>query len=116
VGHVFDPQIDIPLACPKTCALYPHAGIQSPERAGGIAHWCYQKWWMCFVRALDSDRRDAVLETNLKKPPPGPLNGVRGTLLAGFCLLAGAFILAYDGPWYAWAILFLIAILLAIRS
>jgi fatty acid desaturase len=57
-----------------------------------------------------------VLETNLKKPPPGPLNGVRGTLLAGFCLLAGAFILAYDGPWYAWAILFLIAILLAIRS
>ena len=56
-----------------------------------------------------------VLESNLKKPPPGPLNGVRGTLLAGFCLLAGAFILANDGPWYAWAALFLIAILLAIR-
>jgi hypothetical protein len=57
-----------------------------------------------------------VLEANLKKPPSGPLNGVRGTLLAGFCLLAGALILANNGPWYAWAGLFLLALLLAIRS
>jgi hypothetical protein len=57
-----------------------------------------------------------LLETNLKKPRSGPLDGVRATLLAGFCLLGGAFILAFDGPWYAWSPLFLIAILLAIRS
>jgi hypothetical protein len=57
-----------------------------------------------------------ALEANLKRSPPGPLNGVRGTLLAGFCLLAGAVILAFNGPWYAWAGLFIIAFLLAIRS
>jgi hypothetical protein len=56
-----------------------------------------------------------VLENNLKRPPTGPLNGVRGTLLAGFLLLAGAFILAYNGPWFVWAGLFLLAFLLAIR-
>jgi ubiquinone biosynthesis protein len=57
-----------------------------------------------------------VLETNLKKPPSGPLSGVRASLLAGFCLLAGALLLVFDGPWYAWAAMFLIAGFLAIRS
>jgi uncharacterized membrane protein YdbT with pleckstrin-like domain len=57
-----------------------------------------------------------VLETNLKRPPAGPLNGVRGTLLSGFCILAGAFILASNGPWYVWAILFILAVFLAFRS
>jgi ubiquinone biosynthesis protein len=57
-----------------------------------------------------------VLEANLKKPPTGPLTGVRGTLLAGFCLLAGAVILAANGPWYAWAGMFLLALILALRS
>jgi hypothetical protein len=57
-----------------------------------------------------------VLESNLKKPPSGPLNGIRGTLLAGFCLMAGAMILAFNGPWFVWAGLFLVAVLLAFRS
>ncbi len=39
-----------------------------------------------------------ALEANLKKPPSGPLNGVRGTLLAGFCLVAGALLLAFQWP------------------
>jgi len=56
------------------------------------------------------------LESNLKRPPAGPLNGVRSTLLAGFCLLAGVTLLALSGPWYVWIALFLIAVILAIRS
>jgi hypothetical protein len=44
------------------------------------------------------------------------LNGIRGTLLAGFCLFAGALLLAFNGPWFAWAALFIIAIILALRS
>jgi hypothetical protein len=57
-----------------------------------------------------------TLETSLKKPPSGPLNGIRGTLLAGFCLFAGALLLAFNGPWFVWAALFIIAIFLAFRS
>ena len=116
VGHVFDPQIDIPLAARKHVRyilmqefnplnVLRDSALVLPEMVDVL-----RKSPLILTEGM------RVLETNLKKPPPGPLNGVRGTLLAGFCLLAGAFILAYDGPWYAWAILFLIAILLAIRS
>ncbi len=57
-----------------------------------------------------------VLETNLKKPPSGPLNGARGTILAGFCLVAGALLLSFNGPWFVWAALFIAAFFLALRS
>jgi len=57
-----------------------------------------------------------VLEANLKRPRSGPLNGARGTLLAGFCLVAGALLLAFHGPWFVWTALFILAVLLAIRS
>jgi hypothetical protein len=36
-------------------------------------------------------------------------------MLAGFCLVAGAILLVFDGPWPAWALLFALAVLLALR-
>ncbi len=51
-------------------------------------------------------------------PPPhraSALSGIRGTLIAGFCLVAGAIIMAFGGPWPLWAGLFAIAFLLAVR-
>jgi ubiquinone biosynthesis protein len=56
-----------------------------------------------------------MLESNQNRPPSGPLNGIRGTLLAGFCLLGGTMILAFNGPWFVWAILFVVAFILAIQ-
>ncbi len=56
------------------------------------------------------------LEANLKKPPSGPLNGIRVTLLAGFFLLSGAVMAAFDVSWWLWAVFFLIGLLLALRS
>ena len=45
-----------------------------------------------------------------------PLSGVQATLLAGFCLMAGALLLALDGPWPVWTLLFAVALLLVTRG
>ena len=116
VGHIFDPEIDIPSAARRHVRfillqefnpvnLISESALVLPEMVDVL-----RKSPLILAEGM------RVLESNLKKPPPGPLNGVRGTLLAGFCLLAGALILAFNGPWYAWVGLFLIALLLAIRS
>ena len=56
-----------------------------------------------------------VLERNARRPAENPLTGVRGTLIAGFCLLAGAILMAFGGPWPLWGALFGGAVLLAAR-
>jgi ubiquinone biosynthesis protein len=116
VGHVFDPEINIPLAARKhvryilmqefnPLTVIRDSALVLPEMVDVL-----RKSPLILAEGMK------VLENSLKRPPPGPLNGVRSTLLAGFCLLAGAFVLAFDGPWYAWGALFLIALILAIRS
>jgi hypothetical protein len=40
---------------------------------------------------------------------------VRATLLAGFCLVAAAIIMAFGGAWPLWGGLFAAAVLLAFR-
>jgi len=116
VGNIFDPNIDIPSAARK------HVRFVLMQE--------FNPWYILRDSALvlpemvDVLRKSPllltegmkVLEANLKKPPSGPLNGVRGTLLAGFCLLAGALILAFNGPWFAWGPLFFFAVILALRS
>lgn len=57
-----------------------------------------------------------VFEANIKKPPQGPLNGVRATILAGFCILAGAILVGMGGPWYIGGALILVGLILAVRS
>lgn len=57
-----------------------------------------------------------VLERSTRAPTESPLTGVRGTMLAGFCLLAGALLLALDGPWLAWSALFALAAVLVVRA
>ena len=56
-----------------------------------------------------------VLERSTRPPAENPLKGVRATLLAGFCLVAGAIIMAFGGAWPLWAALFASALLLAFR-
>jgi ubiquinone biosynthesis protein len=116
VGSIFDPNLDIPSAARKhvryilmrefnPLTMLRDSALVLPEMVDVI-----RKSPLILTEGM------RVLENNLKKPPPGPLSGVRSTLLAGFCLLAGAFILAFNGPWYVWAGLFVLALLLAIRS
>jgi ubiquinone biosynthesis protein len=57
-----------------------------------------------------------VLERTTHQPPENPFSGVRGTLFAGFCLVAGAILAAFGKPVYFWAPLFVIALVLALHK
>jgi ubiquinone biosynthesis protein len=116
VGYIFDPEIDIPSAARRhvqsillhefnPIGLIRDNALVLPEMVDVL-----RKSPLILSEGIK------VLEANLKKPSPGPISGVRGTLLAGFCLLAGAWILSASGPWYAWVILFILAFILAMRS
>jgi len=56
-----------------------------------------------------------VLEKSTRRAPENPFAGVRGTLMAGFCLVAGAILMAFGGAWPLWAALFGLAPVLALR-
>jgi ubiquinone biosynthesis protein len=56
------------------------------------------------------------LESSLKQPSNGPTSGVRATILAGFCLVAGAIVATLGGPWPIWVIFFLLGLILALRK
>jgi ubiquinone biosynthesis protein len=56
-----------------------------------------------------------LLEQTTHRPQENPFVGLRGTLLAGFCLVAGAILAAFKGPWPVWGTLFAVALLLTLR-
>jgi len=56
-----------------------------------------------------------VLERVARQPSENPLSGLRGTLIAGSCLVAGAIAMGFAAPWPVWGGLFVIAFFLAIR-
>ena len=57
-----------------------------------------------------------VLEKYARQPKEPPLSGLRGTLIAGACLVAGAVAMGFRSPWPLWSALFLLAFILAIRK
>ena len=57
-----------------------------------------------------------VLEKFARQPPESPLSGLRGTLIAGSCLVAAAVAMGFRAPWPVWSALFLIAFVLAVRK
>ena len=57
-----------------------------------------------------------VLEKFARQPKEPPLSGLRGTLIAGSCLVAGAVAMGFRSPWPVWSILFLLAFVLAVRK
>jgi len=56
-----------------------------------------------------------VLEKYARQPNEPPLSGLRGTLIAGSCLVAGAVAMGFRSPWPLWSGLFLLAFILAVR-
>jgi len=116
VGYILDPEIDIPFAARKHVRLILLQEFNPLSMIRDSA--------LILPEMVDVLRKSPllltegmrVLEANLKRPRSGPLNGARGTLLAGFCLVAGALLLAFHGPWFVWTALFILAVLLAIRS
>jgi ubiquinone biosynthesis protein len=56
-----------------------------------------------------------ALERSTRAPAQNPLAGVRGTLIAGFCLVAAAILMAFGRPWPVWVALFAVALVLGLR-
>jgi ubiquinone biosynthesis protein len=56
-----------------------------------------------------------VLEKTARRSPENPLAGVRGSLLAGSMVIAGAITLAMQGPWPLWAAFFGLGAILGFR-
>ena len=56
-----------------------------------------------------------VLEKFARRPVESPFSGLRGTLIAGSCLVAGAVAMGFRAPWPVWSVLFTIAFILAVR-
>jgi ubiquinone biosynthesis protein len=57
-----------------------------------------------------------ALDKATKQHPENPFAGVRGTLLGGFCILAGAILAGFKGPWPLWAALFALGLFLSLRK
>jgi len=57
-----------------------------------------------------------VLEQATQREPENPFAGIRGTVLAGSCLVAGAIVAAAQGPWPVWVTFIGAGIILALRG
>ncbi|HXT51290.1 MAG TPA: AarF/UbiB family protein [Thermoanaerobaculia bacterium] len=57
-----------------------------------------------------------ALDKATKQHPENPFAGLRGTLLGGFCIVAGAILAAFHGPWPLYVALFLLGLFLALRK
>jgi len=57
-----------------------------------------------------------ALDRATKSHPDNPFVGLRGTLLGGFCILAGAILAAFKGPWPLYTVLFVLGLALALRK
>ena len=57
-----------------------------------------------------------ALDKATKQHPENPFAGVRGTLLGGFCIVAGAILAAFQGPWPLYSALFVLGLFLALRK
>jgi ubiquinone biosynthesis protein len=55
------------------------------------------------------------LEQRTRHVPSSPLRGTRATLFGGFCLVSGAILVAFDGPWPLWVLLLTLGVLLPLR-
>jgi ubiquinone biosynthesis protein len=56
-----------------------------------------------------------LIEQTSKRPSENPFAGLRGTLFGGFCLVAGAVLAGFGGPWPLWVALLVTGILLPLR-
>ena len=56
-----------------------------------------------------------LVEQTVQRPSENPFAGLRATLFGGACLVAGAILAGFGGPWPIWALLFIIGILLPLR-
>ena len=55
------------------------------------------------------------LEQQNRRQPVRPLRGLRATVFGGFCLLSGAILVVFGGPWMVAVPLLILGLLLPLR-
>ena len=56
-----------------------------------------------------------LMERATRSPTENPLTGLRSTIFGGSCLVAGAVLAGFGGPWPIWAGMFVMGTILALR-
>jgi ubiquinone biosynthesis protein len=116
VGYLLDPEINIVAAARKHVQRILFSQLNPVAVAKDLV--------LVFPEMVDLIKKSPailgeglqMLEKSAKRPPPGRLSDLRATVLAGFCLLAGAIVFALKGPWPVTAVLILLALILALRK
>jgi ubiquinone biosynthesis protein len=57
-----------------------------------------------------------ILEQRTRRQPERPLRGTRATIFGGFCLVSGAILAAFEGPWVVSVTLLVLGLLLSLRK
>lgn len=115
VGHLLLPDFDVAQASRK------HVTRVTLERFGPIR--LAQESLTTLPELVDALAKTPKLITEglqlveqaARRPAENPFAGVRATLFGGACLIAGAVLAGFGGPWPIWVALFIAGILLPLR-
>jgi ubiquinone biosynthesis protein len=56
-----------------------------------------------------------VLERQARQPRDRPLTGIRASIFGGFCLVSGAVLASFEGPWPVWLALLVLGVVVSLR-
>jgi ubiquinone biosynthesis protein len=116
VGHMLKPSLDVAAISQKHIGSI-FLGQFNPLRIAKESLRGAPEVVEAFVKApLLITEGLRFLEKTTRQPPENPLAGLRGTIIGGSCLMAGAILVAFGGPWPLWATFFLLAMILALRK
>jgi len=114
MGHTLDPELDIPAASRKPVQGILKKQFNPLNILKDIILVLPEMVDIISVSPLIISEGLKSFETNLKKTPTGEMKLIRTSILAGFCLMAGAILVSAGAPWPVWVGLFGLAVILAL--
>jgi ubiquinone biosynthesis protein len=115
VGKLFDPKLDVAAVSQRHLGEILIAQVSPLKLAREGLHGAPELIDTLAKLPMLVSASLRALEQATSRPPENPFAGMRGTLFAGFCLVAGAILAAFKGPPLLWGSLFALGLLLALR-
>jgi len=114
MGYTLDPGLDIPAASRKPVQGILRKQFNPLNVLKDIILVLPEMVDIISISPLIMSEGLKSFETNLKKTPDNQFKSIRTTILAGFCLITGAILVAAGAPWPVWGGLFGLAVILAL--
>lgn len=114
MGYVLEPELNIPEASRRPVASILKQQFSPRNILKDIILVIPEMLDIVSVSPLIISEGLKSFETSLKKTPTGEMRGIRASILAGFCLLAGTILVSTGAPWPVWVGLFTLAAILAL--